>query len=949
CAPQTIIKTPSSVQVIEGQTINLEFSAASGINLNSVSNGIAHLNNRDVSYSWYYYHRSITIPNYSQEAEPELSDGGTLAVKLSGQYADEPLVIGNDLSLQVFIPEADFDNDGLSNAVEVQYAGLDPTNADSDGDGIDDAADDLDHDGLINSDEIINNTLLNDGDTDNDNLSDGDEVNVYNSNPHLSDTDGDGLSDGSEVNANPSSSPTLLDTDADGINDNIEVQYGLNPNDASDANADADNDGLSNLQEVQNNTFIDIADSDGDTLLDGAEVNANPATNPLDPDTDNDGLDDNLDYDPVVPDVVAPVLTLTSPDLAQSYLTGQQVTFEVDATDLGRVTQVFYRINNVQQPSILTVAPYRFSIVLPTDAESIVFEALAVDSNDNQGTTGSLAVTVIEDPLTTVVGTVLDVNSLPIEGVTITVNNLETISLADGSFTLPNVPVAPGDITALANIVINGANFIGASATTSPVYADVTNVGQIQLIIDEVTVGYLNNRYNQGQEYQRLIIENAGMEAVQITDLSSFDLSSIDMLMFDNNRWLTGNNTSTTYYLNRHKVFDWVSSGGTLLFHENQPNSYSSIADDLLPNVPASISSASSTYYIYPFSTANKIASGPGGDFMGFYIIGQIYGSAALDSLIPEATPLVYNGQPYQGYITGFDYPWQQGRIYYSTVRLEGLSTSSATHTQYAPNMLQAMFSRSLVDTDADGLPNRLEIVNGTNITSADTDGDGMNDAYEVRYGFNPLLDNGEALLDSDDDGVINSLESQYGSHPLLSDSDNDGLSDGDEINHSLPSDPTMMDTDFDGLTDSEERDYGTDPNNTDTDGDLLTDRQEIFDYDSNPLLLDSDGDGLSDIIEVNNGLNPAYGYDAYEDLDADGLTTRDEILLHGTDYDNADTDNDGLNDGDEIASGADPFDPDSDDDGILDGADTQVLIADITAPVIELISPTLPLNAVSG
>ncbi|MCP3672742.1 MAG: carboxypeptidase regulatory-like domain-containing protein, partial [Gammaproteobacteria bacterium] len=46
---------------------------------------------------------------------------------------------------------------------------------------------------------------------------------------------------------------------------------------------------------------------------------------------------------------------------------------------------------------------------------------------------------------------------------------------------------------------------------------------------------------------------------------------------------------------------------------------------------------------------------------------------------------------------------------------------------------------------------------------------------------------------------------------------------------------------------------------------------------------------------------------------------------------------------------GADPFDPDSDDDGILDGADTQVLIADITAPVIELISPTLPLNAVSG
>ena len=54
---------------------------------------------------------------------------------------------------------------------------------------------------------------------------------------------------------------------------------------------DADGDGLSNLQESQLGTNPNVPDTDGDALLDGAEV-MRFGTDPLNPDTDGDGLSD---------------------------------------------------------------------------------------------------------------------------------------------------------------------------------------------------------------------------------------------------------------------------------------------------------------------------------------------------------------------------------------------------------------------------------------------------------------------------------------------------------------------------------------------------------------------------------------------------------------------------------------------------------------------------------
>ncbi|HEV8348494.1 MAG TPA: carboxypeptidase regulatory-like domain-containing protein [Vicinamibacterales bacterium] len=80
------------------------------------------------------------------------------------------------------------------------------------------------------------------------------------------------------------------DADLDGATDEWERANGLNPNDPNDASQDADNDGLTNLQEFKLGTNPRAADTDGDGLSDGDEVTR--GTNPLVADSDGDGLSD---------------------------------------------------------------------------------------------------------------------------------------------------------------------------------------------------------------------------------------------------------------------------------------------------------------------------------------------------------------------------------------------------------------------------------------------------------------------------------------------------------------------------------------------------------------------------------------------------------------------------------------------------------------------------------
>jgi outer membrane protein OmpA-like peptidoglycan-associated protein len=91
---------------------------------------------------------------------------------------------------------------------------------------------------------------------------------------------------------------------------------------------------------------------------------------------------------------------------------------------------------------------------------------------------------------------------------------------------------------------------------------------------------------------------------------------------------------------------------------------------------------------------------------------------------------------------------------------------------------------------------------------------------------------------------------------------------------------------------------------------------------------LDSDGDGLTDSMELELGTDP---YDP--DTDKDGLTDGEEVNEYKTDPLNPDTDWDGLKDGPEVHSHrTDPLDRDTDDGGVADGHE---VIEDGTDPLV--------------
>lgn len=127
---------------------------------------------------------------------------------------------------------------------------------------------DEDDDGLTNWAESILGTDPTNDDTDDDGLSDLDEYLLYKSNPLEQDTDGDGIADYEEAKTY-GTNPNSADSDGDGVADSEEILVTkTNPN-----KADSDDDGLSDGEEIKTNGTNPLkADSDGDCWDDGLEV-----------------------------------------------------------------------------------------------------------------------------------------------------------------------------------------------------------------------------------------------------------------------------------------------------------------------------------------------------------------------------------------------------------------------------------------------------------------------------------------------------------------------------------------------------------------------------------------------------------------------------------------------------------------------------------------------------
>ncbi len=248
------------------------------------------------------------------------SDGGAGDADAGGTDGDS--MVGPDLNPN----EDDWDGDGIPNDKEdknengvIDSGETDPHNPDSDSDGIIDGVEDGNHNGQIDWAET---DPLN-PDSDSDGIPDGVEdankngrVDPGESDPLKADSDRDGIPDGQEDhnhdgNLDPGETdPALADTDADGLTDAQEDRNGNGQVDADETdptNPDCDSDGVLDGDE----------DRDGDGQLGDC---ATPCVNsgqcaadevcaarlkvcyssacsrgesdPLDPDTDGDGVSD---------------------------------------------------------------------------------------------------------------------------------------------------------------------------------------------------------------------------------------------------------------------------------------------------------------------------------------------------------------------------------------------------------------------------------------------------------------------------------------------------------------------------------------------------------------------------------------------------------------------------------------------------------------------------------
>ena len=203
-------------------------------------------------------------------------------------------------------PNSDSDNDGISDNIETggdaQYnIGTDtnPLDADTDDDGLKDGIEDANANGNFDSGE----TDPLDPDTDNDGYTDGTEDANYNGTVDAGESDPLDLCD-------PNATQAICDFDGDGDPNNIDT--------------DDDNDGVTDLDDVDN--FDPNSDTDGDGIADIDETtNGSDPLNACDPnpsnalcdqvDLDNDGYATNVpagtplfdpdDANPCVPDTTA--------------------------------------------------------------------------------------------------------------------------------------------------------------------------------------------------------------------------------------------------------------------------------------------------------------------------------------------------------------------------------------------------------------------------------------------------------------------------------------------------------------------------------------------------------------------------------------------------------------------------------------------------------------------
>ncbi|MGY5853186.1 MAG: hypothetical protein RTU92_06435 [Candidatus Thorarchaeota archaeon] len=778
----------------------------------------------------------------------------------------------------------DEDMDGLTDDFENRFSGiLDSTRADTDGDGLGDKL------------ELEIRTASNDNDTDDDGLSDYEEYVEYHTDPLRVDTDRDNLTDYDEViiyNTNP----FVMDTDFDGLGDYYEVTHVWDVS-------------------LTRGTYGAVSEVEiGGVLYDDH-------TNPLNPDTDNDGLLDGEEG----PNGIA---------------------YANETEYFGTENGFQYVIHNYTHP-----------LDRDTDDDSVLWEyqtgttpsefapgeSFLMDLNDGIEVRGQYIVLPDLDGIPDVVF----VKTSPVSPDTDYDTNYATYFFNSDAAELSREPPSnPTDGDTDHDGLLDGTEIYGPGGS----YTDYTNP----------------DTDNDGlADYEEMILPTdprlADTDEDGVLDGDEVNVYHTNPIRNDTDLdGLTDAEELFFFYSNpllRDSDNDGLSDGEEVLIFLTDPV-YSDTDQDGLPD----------GFEVYSIHS-NPLLWDTDTDGLGDGEEIYVYNTNPLDWDTDDDSLVLPNeyGQ--------VSFAWSDGdEVAYGTDPTtsdsdqDGLTDGQELYLGEGAESFNPIPVDPLSnDTDLDGLLDGEELIllNVTTITYPFA-------GWVIYLQF----DTCPVLNDTDYDGLLDGLEVQYHCDPRDADTDNDGLLDYTEI-FVTGTDPHLNDTDGDDLIDSYEMCNGIDPIETpqveyptdalvnDTDGDLLPDGLEILEYGTDPLdsdensngILDGyeydyDGDGLSDGDEfyivktwktrlhikqvlynestpvpsfhlgtTNDAMpirekeyiwvfvHPPGGFDN-PDSDGDGLSDGDEVHVYGTDPTSTDSDGDGLSDYDEIIHGGDPNNP---------------------------------------
>ncbi|MEM7083187.1 MAG: OmpA family protein [Pseudomonadota bacterium] len=847
--------------------------------------------------------------------------------------------------------DGDTDDDGINDGDEVNgtgplapYGPTDPLNPDSDGDGIDDGIEaGVSFDGVDPGTSDGNSTPY-DGtaagfpgdadlstttdptnpDTDGDGLLDGDEdangdgatINTIGdsttpgsgeTDPSNPDTDGDGLTDGDEVNQTGplagigSTDPLDVDTDDGGAGDGTEVlSDGTNPtagNGADDVSIDTDMDGLSDAQEMLLGTDPNDADTDNDGIPDGAEVGADGVldpndTDPLDADTDDDGVSDGdevngADGMPLTGDETDPLAADSDNDGI------------LDGTELGVIAGI--PDGTSDGDGVMYFGTDTASPNFVVDADPTTTTDPADPDSDNDG-----LIDGDEDA----------------DGDGATVNTLGVTGTMGSGETDPNNPDTDGD-GLIDGDETNGTGPLSMVGATDPLDSDTDDGGTedgTEVLTDGTDPTTGNGADDASTDSDGDGISDA-QEAVLGTDPNDPDTDNDGIDDGDE----IGNDGT-------------VNAGDTDPLDADSDNDGLSDGDEAL-GPDGVMNSGDETDPLNPDTDGDGLGDGlelgatdpiPGGTSDGD---GVAFDGTDPMAFVPDSDPTTLTDPTDpdtddDGLQDGVEDANGDGAT--GPVEIGGTGTSGSGETDPANP-----------DSDGDGLTDGVEVVgtgplSGTGPTDpldTDTDDGGVTDGIEATADMtDPTAGNGaDDLLDTDGDGISDGADPDPNdacvpNFPGMGcmDTDGDGAVDFGTPTTTQPIEPDVAadtdpcvpdntaaacDSDMDGIPDGTEIDLGTDPNDPDSDGDGVPDNLENMDTDGDGIIdaldPDSDNDGIPDSVEA--------GADPLNPVDTDGDGTPDML--------DPDSDNDGIPDSNE--AGGDPSVPsDTDGDGTPDYLD---------------------------